>query len=238
LPETLLNDNINMLQDLLPHIGEHDLEPSNAGIVRSYRVDLLTPPITNVLKIDNSLLSAQVFLVFANDFENVEIVKARIQETPAANVYFWLPLAGIRAESVILDGKELKLSGLLCRYLALEQLLKQKTTTEESRRQLTAKWGKTRQQLLTVLQVLFGREGLQAGKSQIFRAGSADALDCQSWHDFRHYLGEVVQQTYSAEVPIRAMNMNRLIDEKGRRHKRIIGRICLAKTKKVVSFPG
>ena len=60
---------------------------------------------------------------------------------------------------------------------------------------------------------------MQCGKSQIFKAGTSDALDCKSWHDFRHYLGEVVQASYLSEVPIRAMNMNRLTDEKGRRNK-------------------
>ena len=218
-PQTLFTDYPYMLEDLLPQIGEHDLEPSACGIVRSYRVDLCTPPMTNQLKITNPLLSAQVFLMLANDNEDVDIVKARIRETPAANVYFWLPLAGIRSEFVTVDGKEFKLSGLLCRYLALEQLLKQKTTTEELRRQLTAKWEKNRQQLLIVLKILFGRDGLQCGKSQIFKAGTSDALDCKSWHDFRHYLGEVVQASYLSEVPIRAMNMNRLTDEKGRRNK-------------------
>lgn len=212
MPQTLFAAHPDMLEDLLPQIGEHDLEPSACGIVRSYRVDLCTPPMTNQLKIDNPLLSAQIFLVLAKDSEEVDIVKARIGETPAANVYFWLPLAGIGNESVTVDAKELKLSDLMYRYLALEQLLKQKTTTEELRRQLTAKWEKNRQQLLTVLQVLFGRDGLQCGKSQIFKAGTSDALDCQSWHDFRHYLGEVVQETYPSEVPIRAMNIN-VLDE-------------------------
>ncbi len=219
IPQTLFSDYPDMLEDLLPQIGEHDLEPSACGIVRSYRVELCTPPMTNQLKITNPLLSAQVFLVLAKDNEEVDIVKARIRETPAANVYFWLPLAGTRAESATIDGREFKLSGLMCRYLALEQLLKQKTTTEELRRQLTAKGEKNRQQLLTVLQILFGRDGLQCGKSQIFKAGTSDALDCKSWHDFRHYLGEVVQASYPSEVQIRAMNMNRLTDEKGRRNK-------------------
>jgi energy-coupling factor transporter ATP-binding protein EcfA2 len=219
IPQTLFSEYPDMLEDLLPQIGEHDLEPSACGIVRSYRVDLCTPPMTNHLKIDNPLLSAQVFLVLAEDSKDVDIVKARIRETPMANIYFWLPWAGTHAESITVDGKEFKLNGLLCRYLALEQLLKQKTTTEELRRQLTAKWEKNRQQILTVLQILFGRDGLQCGKSQIFKAGTSDALDYKSWHDFRHYLGEVVQASYPSEVPIRAMNMNRLTDEKGRRNK-------------------
>ena len=209
----------DMLEDLLPQVGEHDLEPSECGIVRSYRVDLLFPPMTNTLKIDNLLLSAKLFLVFAKDHDEVEVVKVRIRETPAANVYFWLPLAGIRAESVTIDGEKVGLSGLLCRYLAIERLQKQTSISDEMRRQLSAKWEKNRQQILTILQMLFGRDGLQSGKSQIFKAGSADAIACQSWHDLRHHLGEVVQETYPDEIPIRAMNMNRLIDEKGRRNK-------------------
>jgi hypothetical protein len=218
-PRQLFNSYPDMLEDLLPQVGEHDLEPSECGIVRSYRVDLLFPPMTNTQKIDNLLLSAKVFLVFAKDSDEVEIVKARIRETPAANVYFWFPLTGIRAESVTIDGDKVGLSILLCRYLAIERLQKQTSISEEMRRQLSAKWEKNRQQILTILQILFGRDGLQSGKSQIFKAGSADAIACQSWHDLRHHLGEVVQETYPEEIPIRAMNMNRLIDEKGRRNK-------------------
>ncbi|MDD5754426.1 MAG: hypothetical protein PHN45_06705, partial [Methylococcales bacterium] len=213
-PRQLFEKYPDMLTDLLPQIGEHDLEPSECGIVRSYRVDLLFPPMTNILKLDNLLLSAQVFLVFAKNTEDAEMIKARIQETPRANVYFWLPLAGIRAESVTIEGKEFKLSELLGRYLALERLQKSSTITPELRRQLVAKWEKNRQQLLTILQILFGRDGLQSGKSQILKAGSADAIDCKSWHDFRHYLGDMVRQTYPNEIPIRAMGMNLLHDEK------------------------
>ena len=222
-PRQLFEKYPDMLADLLPQIGEHDLEPSECGIVRSYRVDLLFPPMTNTLKLDNSLLSAQVFLVFAKDGEDADIVKARIRETPNANVYFWLPLAGIRAESVTIGDKEVKLSELLGRYLALERLQKSSTITPELRRQLVAKWEKNRQQLLTILQVLFGREGLQSGKSQILKAGSADSIDCHSWHEFRHYLGEVVRQTYPNEIPIRAMGMNALNDEKYTGSKLISG---------------
>lgn len=217
-PRQLFETYPDMLADLLPHIGEHDLEPSECGIVRSYRVDLLFPPMSNLLKLDNLLLSAKVFLVFAKDAEEVEIVKARIRETPATNVYFWLPLAGIRAESVTIEStegkKEVRLSELLGRYLALERLQKSSTITPELRRQFSAKWEKNRQQLLTILHILFGRDGLQSGKSQIFKAGSADAIDCKSWHEFRHYLGEIVLQAYPDEIPIRAMGMNALNDEK------------------------
>lgn len=211
IPEKLLTDHPDMLEDLLPQVGEHELEPSACGIVRSYRVSLLTgtPP-----KLNNPLLSGQVFLVLVNNPEDAELVKATIQETTAATMYFWLPLAGIRAESVTIEGKQFKLSGLLCRYLALDVLLKQKTNSEELRRQLTAKWERTRQEALNILRVLYGRDGLQSGKSQIFKAGTMDAIDCNSWHEVRRYLAEEVQNAYPQEVPIRANNMNKLNDEK------------------------
>lgn len=213
-PETLFNDHPEMQEDLLPPIGIHDLDPSVCGIVRSYQINLLTPPFSNQVKISDPLLSGQVFLVLAKDKEEVDIVKGRIQETSPANLYFWLPLAGIRAEAVELDGKEFRLSGLLCRYLALELLLKEKTASEDLRRQLMAKWEKCRQQLLSVLKILFGREGLESGKSQVFKAGSADPIPCQSWHDFKRILAVDIQNTYPQEIPVRAMNLNKLNVEK------------------------
>jgi hypothetical protein len=210
-PDILFNNYPDMREDLLPQVGEHELEPSACGIVRSYRVSLLT---STLPKLNNPLISGQVFLVLANNPEDADLVKATIQETAAATIYFWLPLAGIRAESVTIEGKPFKLSGLLCRYLALDVLLKQKTNSEELRRQLTAKWERTRQEALNLLRVLYGRDGLQSGKSQIFKAGTADAIDCHSWHEVRRYLAEEVQAAYPQEVPIRANNMNKLNDEK------------------------
>lgn len=218
-PRQLFEQYPEMREDLLPQVGEHDLEPSNAGIVRSYQVDLLFPPMMNTLKIPNSLLSAQVYLVFPKDSEEVETIKARIRETPPANLYFWVPLSGIRAEHAEMNGKQVGLSELLGRYLALERLQKQSSLTDEFRRQLAIKAEKNRQLLLVILKTLFGREGLQSNKSQILQAGGDEPLTCQTWHDFRQHLDDAVQDAYPDEIPIRAMNMNRLMDEKGRRNK-------------------
>jgi len=213
-PETLFKDHADMLTDLLPMVGVHDLEPSVSGIVRSYQVSLLTPPISNSLKLEKLTVSAQVFLVLAKDAEEIEVVKARISEMKAAPIYFWLPVAGIRSESVTIEGKDFKLSGLLCRYLALQVLLKEKTASDDLRRQLTAKWEKNRQDLVKILRVLYGREGLTSGKSQIVQAGTTNNLPCNSWHEFRSVLAKKIQGLYDQEIPIRANNMNRLNDEK------------------------
>ena len=220
-PETLLNDNPAMREDLFPVLGLHELEPSPCGIVRSYDVALLTPPMTNTLKLSNPLLSGQVYLVLAKDTEEVLQVKARIQETSHANIYFWLPTEGIRSESVSYNGKDYKLSGLLCRYLALKLLLKEKTATDDLRRQLTTKWEKTRKDLLHILQVLYGREGLTSGKSEILQAGTAQAIACKSWYEFRSILTTQIQALYPKEMPIRAMNMNMLSNESYARSSKV-----------------
>lgn len=217
-PKALFDKYPAMLEDLLPMVGAqegiHDLEPSAGGIVRCYRVDLLTPvTLTHALtgihhplfKIADLHFSAQVYLVLAKDLDEANAVKACIANGPIANVYFWLPMDGIQAEAV---------SNLLRRYVALETLLKQKTNTEDAFRQLEDKWEHNRQQLLTLLSGWFGRESLQKGTSQILQAGHATALGCQSWHAFRQVIGQAVQQTYPGEVPIRAMNMNELREEK------------------------
>jgi hypothetical protein len=226
--EKLLDDNPTMREDLFPVLGTHELEPSPCGIVRSYQVSLLTPPITNTLKLSNPLLSGQVYLVLAKDAEEVAQVKATIQETPAANIYFWLPTAGVNSEHVSYNGKEFKLGGLLIRYLALKILLKEKTATDDLRRQLSAKWERTRKDLLQILQVLYGRDGLSTGKSQILKAGTGQALACKSWYEFRSLLATQIQVLYPKEIPIRAMNMNSLHDDsyaKSSKVRKIVERI-------------
>ncbi|NOR80881.1 MAG: hypothetical protein GQ529_08625 [Methyloprofundus sp.] len=206
--ETLLNDHPDMQDDLLPQLGLHELEPSECGIVRSYEVVLLSPPFSNQIKIETPLISAKVFLVLGKEAEDIETAKTRVLEIRADKLYFWLPSSGIRGESVTNNGKQFKLGGLLCRYLALEMLLKEKTATEELRRQLQAKWEKNRQDCLDVLQRLFGRESLENGQSQILKAGVPTALGCKTWHGLRQQLASDIQAMYPKEIPIRAMNLN------------------------------
>lgn len=211
--EELFHKHDEMLADLLPPVGIHDLEPSACGIIRSYQVELLSPTRISQLKFNNPLISAQVFLVLANTEEEANQAKQHISELPDATAYFWLPLAGLLAEAVEIEGKQFRLSSLLCRYLAIESLLKENPSGEELRRQLGAKWEKTRQQLLAVLQVLYGRPGLESGNSQISTAGSLDPLACQSWHGLRELIAEALQSTYPKEIPVRARNLNALRDE-------------------------
>jgi hypothetical protein len=211
--ETLFNNHPEMCEDLLPMLGEHELEPSPCGIVRSYQVSLLTAPFQNNLKLNNSLISGQVYLVLGNEPADIDNAKLRIQETANSNIFFWLPTHGIRSESVNYEGHDFKFTGLLCRYLAVELLLKEKTATDDLRRQLNAKLDRTRDDLLKMLQIFFGREGLTSGKSEIIQAGTAHTVNCKSWYEFKNFLYKTIQAEYEKEIPIRANNMNALNDE-------------------------
>ena len=211
--ETLFKGHEAMREDLLPMLGEHELEPSPCGIVRSYQVCLLTPPFQSNLKLNNSLISGQVYLVLGNESAEIETAKLRIQEAANTNIFFWLPTNGIRSESVNYEGHDFKFTGLLCRYLAIELLLKEKTATDDLRRQLNAKLDRTRDDLLKMLQIFFGREGLTSGKSEIIQAGTAHTVNCKSWYEFKNFLYKAIQAEYEKEIPIRANNMNALNDE-------------------------
>lgn len=213
-PEYLLKTYAEMSEDLLPILGEHKLDPSACGIVRSYTVELLTPPIFNTLKLDNPLVSGKIYLVLAKDLDDVAQVKAQISETAPANVYFWIPTQGIRSESVTYGDKEFRLSGLLCRYLAIEVLLDEKSSTDDVRRQLQAKLDRTRQDLIEMFKIFYGRNGLTCGKSEIWQAGSEQPLHCKSWNEFKNLLAKQIGDVYPNEIPIRANNMNELNDEK------------------------
>lgn len=213
-PEYLLKTYAEMGEDLLPILGEHKLEPSVCGIVRSYTVELLTPPISNTLKLDDALISGKIYLVLAKDLDDVAQVKAQISETAPANAYFWIPTQGIRSESVTYGDKEFRLSGLLCRYLAIEVLLGEKSSTDDVRRQLQAKLDRTRQDLIEMFKIFYGRNGLTCGKSEIWQAGSEQPLHCKSWNEFKNLLAKQISDVYPNEIPIRANNMNELNDEK------------------------
>jgi len=205
-----------MQRDLLPTIGVHDLEPSNCGIIRSFSIEVLTPPFSSEdLKLKDPLISARVFLLLAHTQEDVLTAKARVQEMASQNIYFWMPVQGIEVQSYTENGVRYHLIDLLCRYLVIADQLRQGTAlSEDLRRQLEAKRDSNRNAIKGMLQVLYGRAGLESAQCNVFKAGSIEPIDCHSWHGFKSYLEREVNQLYSHELPIRAMNMNVLREEK------------------------
>ncbi|TXL12419.1 hypothetical protein BMR06_17540, partial [Methylococcaceae bacterium HT5] len=170
----------------LPILGEHDLEPSACGIIRSYAVNLLTPSLlSEQLKTKGLSLSAQVFLVLADTQQEANTLKTQIQEMPSANHFFWIPVLGIQSETTIENDISFKFNDLLCRYLAINVQLKSSASSENVKKQLEAKWESNRQAIKQLLQKFYGRSGLNSAKCQIYQAGSSELLSCESWHGFK-----------------------------------------------------
>lgn len=204
--EALLNGNPDMRDDLFPHLGDHDLEPSPCGIIRSYQVKLLTPPASNirhVTALDGSYV-ALLYLVLAPDEASAQETKTWLNGLVRQPVYFWVPNHGT-GQTGLLDK--------LRRYLAIQALMGEESSGEGLKRQLQAKWEKNRQDLIDILSELFGRKGLEHGKALILRAGDPTPLSCRSWHQFRVDLAKIVQSEYSKEVHVRNMNLNKVRDE-------------------------
>jgi hypothetical protein len=214
--EYLLETYPTMQEDVLPVLGDHYFEPSPCGIIRSYSVSMLTPPFGHEqLKQKKKLLSARVFLVLANNLGEVQFAKARIQEMAKGSLYFWIPAHGIENEVIVENDVTYTLNELFCRYLAINEQLKQGSAlSEDLLRQLEAKLESTRQLIKYILQNLYGRSGLESAKCHIYQAGSADPLSCKSWHAFKELLNIEINGLYPKEVLVRAMNMNVLSDEK------------------------
>lgn len=196
----------DMKADLFPHLGDHDLEPSPCGIVRSYTVKLLSPPISNprmVTALDGSYV-ATLYLVLAPDESTAKEFKTFANSLVRQSVYFWVPNQGI-GQTGLLEK--------LQRYLAIQALMNEESSGEGLKRQLQAKWERNRQDLVDILGELFGRKGLEDGKSVILRAGDPTPLSCKSWHQFRADLAKSVQSEYPKEIHVRNMNLNKVSDE-------------------------
>jgi len=204
--ESILNQNTDMRDDLFPHLGEHDLEPSPCGIIRSYTVRLLTPPLA-ATRTQISLSDAYVaalYLVLAADEATAMQTITQIGQNNRQAIYYWIPKSGIAASGLL---------AMLWRYLAIQSLMTEESSAEGLKRQLLSKWEKNRQDIINILSELFGRKGLEFGKAVIIRAGDATPLLCKSWHQFRADLTRSIQQDYIKEVHVRNMNLNKVCNE-------------------------
>jgi hypothetical protein len=210
----MLADDGELAQDLLPQIGHQDLEPSHAGIVRSFQVGLVEDPSSQGL-FDEPLegLSAQVFFALPpNDARAVDAAQAVAElEAPELPTYVWLPTAGFG-----------DLLPALQRYRAILNLLKGSGLGDGPRRQLRSKSDEVRLKLRDALNQRLGREALSRREVCIRRIGDPDEhVAVSSWHGFVEYLEQRVADACSKEVQVRAMNANRMFLPEGQ--KRIRG---------------
>jgi hypothetical protein len=209
----MLTDDEALGQDLLPQIGLHDLEPSPAGIVRSFQVSLLEYPRSpGLLDAPPEGLSVQVFFALPpSDARAADAAQAvEALEAPELPTYVWLPTAGFG-----------DLLPALRRYRAILNLLKGSGLGDGPRRQLRSKADEIRLTLRDALNQRLGREALSRREVRIRQIGDAEEdIAVSSWHGFVEYLDQRVSAACSKEVQVRAMNANRMILPEGQRRIR------------------
>jgi hypothetical protein len=237
LPKRTISDYFqhhpNILQDLLPQCGIHDLDPSQAGIVRSYEVRVLgdigkiptrsgserggSPTIFQGYRSAHGAaadppderLSALVILLTVEDDRHADqaIQFCEFAQSPRHMTYVWIPRRGLR-----------ELVEPLRRLIVIEGLLKQQATGEGLGRRLRNEFDKTRKQLRAEISERLGRVGLERGDVTIIHLGDPDEqIVVKSWHGFIEYLARQVQALYPKEVKVRSMNANRLYNNDQRK---------------------
>jgi hypothetical protein len=207
--EMLANDS-ELRDDLLPQCGIHDLEPSPAGIIRSFCVGLFEDPqAPKVFDLPHEGLSAQVFFALpSSDVRAGEILRLidGLERTEVPT-YVWLPSRGL---SDLLDS--------LRGYRAILNLLQSAGLGDGQRRQLQSKADQVRAELRDALSQRLGRQALRQREVTIRRLGDPEeVVTIQSWHGFVDYISQQMLAAYSNEVPVRAMNANRLYPDSDRR---------------------
>lgn len=221
-----LHHHPDVLQDLLPQCGIHDLDPSPAGIVRSYEVRLLgdvgaiptrsgserggAPAVFQGYRPSHGAptdpaderLSAFVILLTVEDERQAEqaIEYCEAAQSPRHMTYIWIPRRGLR-----------ELLEPLRRHIVIGGLLKQQAAGEGLGRRLRNEWDKTRKQLRSEINERLGRVAIERGDVAIKRLGDPEEqVAVTSWHGFTEYLAGQVQALYPKEVKVRSMNANRL----------------------------
>ncbi|WP_295454023.1 hypothetical protein [uncultured Thiodictyon sp.] len=194
--------NSDLSRDLLPQCGIHDLDPSPAGIVRSFDVRLVGNLAGNLALVSDERLSALVAILALEDARQVEQAIQRCAEISVVPTltYVWIPRRGLA-----------ELVEPLRRYIVIRKLLQQQAASEGLARRLRNERDKTRRQLREQIKERLGRIALERGDVAIRRLGDPDeSINVTSWHGFSDYLAVQVHALYPKEVKVRTMNVNRL----------------------------
>lgn len=209
-----LEANEELRQELFPHCGEFDFDPSPAGILRSYQVRLigqLSPH--EVPTVSDPRLSALVLLMTLEDAQQCSTILTLCDNLPQTTVptYVWIPQRGLA-----------ELREPMRRFIAISALLRQSAAGDSVTRRLRNELDKLRRDLRTELRERLGRAALERSEVSIRRIGDSDEqVQVQSWHGFTEYLARQVQARYTKEVQVRTMNANRVYNVSDRRINRI-----------------
>ncbi len=209
-----LQNHVNLRQELFPQCGDVDLDPSSAGIVRSFQVRLIGELSGSQLPTPSDpRISALVLFLTLQDARQADsfIRTCDTLPVPPVPTYMWIPKRGLA-----------ELVDPIRRYIVVANLLKQQAGSESVARRLRNELDKIRRSLRSEIRDRIGRGALERGEVVIKRIGDPDEnVKVNSWHGFTDYIANQLQSMYPKEIQVRAMNANRLYNPGDRRVNRI-----------------
>jgi hypothetical protein len=185
-----------LANDVLPMLGQHQLDPSPQGIVRSYVVEAMSAEKALSAK-PHATAAAKAVIVLHDSSEQIKDLEASLIERPVANMFYWVSVAEP-------DGVHLRIQ----RYLGITSLLSQ-SHNEGTRMRLLAKFEGVRTELLTEFGFLYGREGIRRSTTKIIHQGHSTGVAVESWSAFRASMQSILDQVYHKELAVRAPQKKR-----------------------------
>lgn len=191
-----INEYKNIASELMPMLGEHWLDPSEKGIVRSYNVEILSNIPLAKPKLEKSK-SAKVFIVLTNSPTEATIIEQQVLSFPEDEVYYWFCFEQLT-----------KIQNEFRMLLALINLLDQ-THSDETKMRLLSKYESVRSDILSSLSIFFGREGLSKNITTVYKQGLSTAIPISSWYEFGNFLQRSIAKVYPGELAVRASQKKR-----------------------------
>jgi hypothetical protein len=185
-----------LANDVLPMLGQHQLDPSPQGIVRSYVVEAMSAEKALTVK-PHATAAAKAVIVLHESSDQIKYLEASLIDKPIANMFYWVSVAEP-------DGVHQRIQ----RYLGLTSLLAQ-SHNEGTRMRLLAKFEGVRTELLTAFGFLYGREGIRRATTKIIHQGQPAGVAVDSWSAFRTSMQSILDQVYCKELAVRAPQKKR-----------------------------
>jgi len=204
-PARLLRYHPEIQEDIADRIGEFDLDPNDARIVRRIGVRILdiAHPEKAIEPVNpardggqEAWRSALIYLVPVDTTVQLDYWRRRAAEVQTPNVYFVFP-----REEVRLDQSRLR------EFIAVTRAL-EKNPAGHIHEVLDSRYTRLRTELRQQFEQAFGNAGLRAG-TVVVRAGAPDQpLGGESWNELLPTVAEDLERQFPQQIRVRCGSYN------------------------------
>jgi hypothetical protein len=202
-PALLLRRFPQVQDEIADRLGDFDLDPNDAGIVR--RIGVRVSDIARTSEAVNPARdnpgedwrSAMIYLVAVDTSAQLDFWRQRVSELDEPSLYFAFP-----REEVHLDGRSLR------ELIAVMRALEKVPADGHAHEVLESKYTRLRTELREQFEQAFGNEGLRSG-TLIVPAGRPDApVAVDSWNRLLPAVAEHLESRFPDQIRIRCGSFN------------------------------